>query len=162
MGKIRLKTSLQKLVAQDKNAYVSRMVTFSRIPTDEVIQHASRASGIPEPIMGAAFTAIAIQVEELVLNGDVYRLNNPLEENLFAEMVVSKDKAKASITVMCPLCRPNSECIRIYPKGLDEKATYFVKEMNLTKTGGTLMNVGLIIWLPLGDFQTRTVTFKKV
>jgi alpha-galactosidase len=85
-----------------------------------------------------------------------------LEENLFAEMVVSKDKAKASITVMCPLCRPNSECIRIYPKGLDEKATYFVKEMNLTKTGGTLMNVGLIIWLPLGDFQTRTFTLKKV
>ena len=102
------------------------------------------------------------EMEELVLYGDLYRLNNPLEENLFAEMLVSKDKAKASITVMCPLCRPNSECIRIYPKGLDEKATYFVKEMNLTKTGGTLMNVGLIIWLPLGDFQTRTFTLKKV
>lgn len=76
MGKIRLKTSLQKLVAQDKNAYVSRMVTFSRIPTDEVIQHASRASGIPEPIMGAAFTAIAIQVEELVLNGHAVSLGS--------------------------------------------------------------------------------------
>ena len=76
MGKIRLKTSLQKLVAQEKNAYVSRMVTFSRIPTDEVIQHASRASGIPEPIMGAAFTAIAIQVEELVLNGHAVSLGS--------------------------------------------------------------------------------------
>ena len=76
MGKIRLKTSLQKLIAQDKNAYVSRMVTFSRIPTDEVIQHASRASGIPEPIMGAAFTAIAIQVEELVLNGHAVSLGS--------------------------------------------------------------------------------------
>ena len=76
MGKVRLKTSLQKLVAQDKNAYVSRMVTFSRIPTDEVIQHASRASGIPEPLMGAAFTAIAIQVEELVLNGHAVSLGS--------------------------------------------------------------------------------------
>lgn len=76
MGKIRLKTSLQKLVAQDENAYVSRMVTFSRIPTDEVIQHASRASGIPEPIMGAAFSAIATQVEELVLNGHAVTLGN--------------------------------------------------------------------------------------
>jgi predicted histone-like DNA-binding protein len=76
MGKIRLKTSLQKLVAQDKNAYVSRMVTFSRIPTDEVIQHASRASGIPEPLMGAAFAAIAIQVEELVLNGHAVSLGS--------------------------------------------------------------------------------------
>jgi predicted histone-like DNA-binding protein len=76
MGKIRLKTSLQKLVAQDKNAYVSRMVTFSRIPTDEVIQHASRASGIPEPLMCASFAAIAIQVEELVLNGHAVSLGS--------------------------------------------------------------------------------------
>jgi hypothetical protein len=76
MGKIRLKTSLQKLVAQDKNAYVSRLVTFSRIPTDEVIQHASRASGIPEPLMGASFAAIAIQVEELVLNGHAVSLGS--------------------------------------------------------------------------------------
>jgi len=76
MGKIRLKTSLQKLVAQDENAYVSRLVTFSRIPTDEVIQHASRASGIPEPLMGASFAAIAIQVEELVLNGHAVSLGS--------------------------------------------------------------------------------------
>ena len=52
MGKIRLKTSLQKLVAQDKNAYISRMVTFSRIPTDEVIQHASR--GYPRTSYGCS------------------------------------------------------------------------------------------------------------
>jgi alpha-galactosidase len=102
------------------------------------------------------------EMEELVLNGDLYRLNNPLEENLFAEMLVSKDKAKASITVMRPLCRPNGECIRVYPKGLDEKALYYVKEMDLTKTGGTLMNVGLIVGFPSGDFQTRTFTLKKV
>lgn len=69
MGQVRLVTKFQKLAAQEKNAYVSRLVTFSRIPTDEVVEHASRASGIPEPIMGAAFNAIATQIEELVLNG---------------------------------------------------------------------------------------------
>ena len=67
MGKVRLKTSKMKLVAQDKDIYVSRHVTFSRIPTEELIQHASRASGIPEPIMGASFAAIATQVEELLI-----------------------------------------------------------------------------------------------
>lgn len=76
MGKVRLKTSKMKLIAQDKEVYVSRHVTFSRIPSEEVIQHASRASGIPEPIMGAAFSAIAIQVEELVLNGHSVSLGN--------------------------------------------------------------------------------------
>jgi alpha-galactosidase len=101
-------------------------------------------------------------MEDLVLNGDLYRLNNPLEENLFAEMLVAKDKTEAHITVMRPLCRPNSECIRVYPKGLDENAVYNVAEANITKTGATLMNVGLIVGFPSGDFQTRTFTLKKV
>ena len=76
MGKVRLKTSKMKLVAQDKEIYVSRHVTFSRIPTEELIQHASRASGIPEPIMGASFAAIATQVEELLMNGHSISLGN--------------------------------------------------------------------------------------
>lgn len=76
MGKVRLKTSKMKLVAQDKDIYVSRHVTFSRIPTEELIQHASRASGIPEPIMGASFAAIATQVEELLMNGHSISLGN--------------------------------------------------------------------------------------
>lgn len=101
-------------------------------------------------------------MEDLVLNGDLYRLNNPLEENLFAEMLVSKDKSQAHITLMRPLCRPNGECIRIYPKGLDENAVYSVAEANVMKTGATLMNVGLIVDFPSGDFQTRTLTLKKV
>ena len=101
-------------------------------------------------------------MEDLVLNGDLYRLNNPSEENLFAEMLVSKDKTEAHITIMRPLCRPNGECIRIYPKGLDENTIYSVAEANVTKTGATLMNVGLIVGFPSGDFQTRTFTLKKV
>lgn len=76
MGKVRLKTSKMKLIAQDKDIYVSRHVTFSRIPTEELIQHASRASGIPEPIMGASFAAIATQVEELLMNGHSISLGN--------------------------------------------------------------------------------------
>ena len=101
-------------------------------------------------------------MEDLVLNGDLYRLNNPLEENLFAEMLVAKDKSEAHITIMRPLCRPNGECIRIYPKGLEENTIYSIAEANVTKTGATLMNVGLIIDFPLGDFQTRTFTLQKV
>lgn len=76
MGKVRLKTSKMKMIAQDKDIYVSRHVTFSRIPTEELIQHASRASGIPEPIMGAPFAAIATQVEELLMNGHSISLGN--------------------------------------------------------------------------------------
>lgn len=101
-------------------------------------------------------------MQDLVLTGDLYRLNNPLEENLFAEMLVSKDKTKAQITMMRPLCQPNDARIKIYPKGLDEKAVYSVAELGLTKTGATLMRVGLTAQFPKGDFQTKTITFKEV
>ena len=111
---------------------------------------------------------VALQVEkykameDLVLEGDLYRLNNAQEENLFAEILVSKDKAKAFLTVMRPICIPNPLCIRVYPKGLDAEASYYVKELNLTKKGGTWASVGLIADMPWGDFTTRTYTFEKV
>lgn len=76
MGQIKVRTKYQRMAAQDKNAYVGRVMTFSRIPTNELIEHASRASGIPEAIMGASFTAIATQVEELLMNGHSISLGN--------------------------------------------------------------------------------------
>lgn len=75
MGQIKLVTRYQKLAAQEKNAYVSRHRIFSKIPSAEVVQHASRASGIPEAIMGASFVAIATQIEELLLNGHSIELS---------------------------------------------------------------------------------------
>ena len=101
-------------------------------------------------------------MEDLVLHGDLYRLNNPLQENLFAEMLVSKDKTRAILTVMRPLCKPNGERSKVYLKGLDENTVYNVAELDLTKTGATLMRVGLNIGFPMGDFQTKTFTIAKV
>ena len=76
MATITLKTNYQKLAAQEKNAYVSRVRIFSKIPTNELVEHASRASGIPAPIMSASFSAIATQVEELLMNGHSIQLGN--------------------------------------------------------------------------------------
>lgn len=99
------------------------------------------------------------EVEDLVLFGDLYRLNNPLEENLFAEMLVSKDKTKAQLTVMKPIAIPNDKACRVYPKGLDEEKTYFVPELDLTCSGGVLMRAGLLVNGLWGDFATKTITF---
>ena len=98
----------------------------------------------------------------MVLEGDLYRLNNPLNENLFAEMLVAKDKSKAEITVMRPLCVTNGGRICIYPKGLETDSVYEVVEMGLARTGATLMRVGLNVDFPRGDFQTKTFTIKKI
>lgn len=95
------------------------------------------------------------QTEDLILQGDLYRLNNPLEENLFAEMVVSKDKKEALLTVMRPINIPNGKAIFVYPDGLDENMRYCVNG-ELCLSGGTLMRAGLIVDSLWGDFATRT------
>ncbi len=101
-------------------------------------------------------------MQDLVLEGDLYRLNDPLKENLFAEMLVSKDQSRALITVMKPINIANDFPTRIYPRGLDENATYTVKELNLTLKGSTIMNAGLILYLPWGDFQTGVYNIVRV
>lgn len=101
-------------------------------------------------------------MEDLILFGDVYRLNNPTEENLFAMMVVAKDKSKAHIAMMRPLCMPNDENIRIYPRGLEEDAVYQISELGIQKSGSTLMRLGIAVDLPPGDFYTNTYSLIKI
>ena len=94
--------------------------------------------------------------------GDLYRLNNPLEENLFCEMLVSKDEKKAHITLMQPIYIPNGKAIRIYPRGLNPDAVYRVSELGIEKRGDTLMHLGILVHLPLGDFVTKTYHLEQV
>lgn len=101
------------------------------------------------------------EMQDLVLYGDLYRLNNPLEENLFCEMLVSKDKTKAHITMMLPIRVPNGKMIRIYPRGLQADAEYEIVELGIRKRGDTLMNLGFLAQIPYGDFGTRTYRMIK-
>lgn len=98
------------------------------------------------------------KMQDLVLFGDLYRLCDPQEENLFTVMLVSKDKRKAHITVMRPIDVANSGAIRIYPIGLDENVTYTISESGLVRKGNTLMQAGIPTQFPLGDFHTVTFT----
>lgn len=100
------------------------------------------------------------EIEMLVLSGDLYRLNNPLEENLFAEMLVSKDKKFAVLTMMKPIYLPNDKACRVYPDGLDENEAYEIPELDLRLRGDVIMRCGLLIGGLWGDFSTRTLTFK--
>lgn len=97
--------------------------------------------------------------EDLILNGDLYRLNNPLEENLFAEMVVSKDKTEALLTMMRPISIPNDKVCRIYPRGLREETSYFIPELQKTVRGDVLMYAGIVVEGLWGDFECKTFTF---
>ena len=102
------------------------------------------------------------EMEDLVLFGDLYRLACMQNGNYFAEQIVSKDKSKSHITVMRAMAFPNFAVYRIYPKGLDANAKYFIKEENITLSGSTIMNVGLVVKMDSGDFITKTYSLKKV
>ena len=112
------------------------------------------------------------EMEDLVLTGDLYRMENTFDSNYFAVTLVSKDKAKAKVTAMRALCRPNDEHKRIYPRGLDASALYEVTnkdyDLCLRLSGSAIMNVGLVLPLKTangqmpGDFRTLTFDIKKI
>jgi alpha-galactosidase len=97
-----------------------------------------------------------------VLHGDLYRLNDPLKGNLFAEMIVSKDKGKGYLTAMRPICIPNDKALRVYPEGLDENADYYVAKLDARRSGRNWMNLGIILQMENSDFSTVTYTFERV
>ena len=100
--------------------------------------------------------------EELILRGDLFRLISPFEENLFAEMVVSKDKNHALLTVMVPLAEANKAFDRVKLFGLDEDRQYLCVEENKTFTGAELIHRGFDIPNTFGDFQTLARHFVAV
>lgn len=103
---------------------------------------------------------IKTQVEEykrcsdLILNGDLYRIDNPYTSNYFTAAVVSKNKSNAILLTYRRMGRPNSEVKRIKLQGLNKTKKYKIEENGLVLSGAALMNVGIPINYPMGDFGT--------
>lgn len=92
------------------------------------------------------------QIEELVLRGDLYRLSNPFETNMFCEMLVSKDKTKAYVAGEVFLGGPfggYANVLRL--RGLSERKTYKIEELDIIASGRTLAELGVSV-PQLGDF----------
>lgn len=101
------------------------------------------------------------KMQHLVLEGDLYRLENPFESNYFAFAIVSKDKSEAHLTCYRSLNHCNPHSYRIVMKGLDENKLYYIPELDLTVHGSALMNVGLVISFEKSDFASVTLTFEE-
>lgn len=91
---------------------------------------------------------------DLILNGDLYRIENPMESNFFTEVVISKDKNEGFLISYRRLGGVNNEVKRIRFAGLDKDKQYYVEELDMTLSGSTLMNVGIAPKYPQGDFMT--------
>ena len=83
------------------------------------------------------------QIDDLVLQGDLYRLSDPFTSNYFCEMLVSKDKTKAYVVGERFRGDPCDHDRVLKLKGLDENKTYKITELNVTASGAALMGAGL-------------------
>ncbi|MBQ9071388.1 MAG: alpha-galactosidase [Clostridia bacterium] len=101
------------------------------------------------------------KMERLVLDGDLYRLENPFESDYFAFAIVSKDKSQAHLTCYRSLGHCNPHAHRVVMQGLDKNKEYYIPELKIIVHGSTLMNVGLTVNFPKGDFQTKVYHFEE-
>lgn len=101
-------------------------------------------------------------MEGLVLDGDLYRTENPFEGNFFGFMLVSRDKNEAILTAYRRISGVNNEVKRLTIKGLDPNKNYYIAEMDKVLSGSILMNAGVPEAFPRMDFATCVYHFKAV
>jgi alpha-galactosidase len=95
-------------------------------------------------------TAFYKRVRKLLLDGDLYRLRSPFESNEAAWMVVAPAGDEALVTHVTILALPNAAQRFLRLKGLDAAASYRIGD--LLRRGDALMNIGLPLPYPSGDF----------
>ena len=101
------------------------------------------------------------QDEPLILDGDLYRGDNPTAGNYFSETIVSKDKSSALLITYRRLNLINTVIHRVKASGLDPNKKYYCKELNLILSGSTLMNVGIYPKYKPEDFTVKSFHFEE-
>ena len=101
------------------------------------------------------------EISPLILRGELFRLKNPLEDEMFGFCVVSQDKREAYAVVETGLRRANIRTPYIKFDGLEATARYRVKERDKILYGATLMNLGLPFF-SAGDFSVNIFRFERI
>ena len=77
-------------------------------------------------------------------------------------MVVSEDKSEALVTFVQVLNRPNFKSRKIKLKGLDCNKKYRIEGEECIYHGDTLMNAGILVQNPWGDYQAKLIHLVEV
>ena len=101
-------------------------------------------------------------VSDLVINGDLYRIDSPFDKNFFTVCVVSKDKTAAEMICYRKTGHISRQIHKVKAAGLDENKIYFVPELKRNLSGKTLMNAGWQPSYPDGDYGAVKYHFTEV
>ena len=103
--------------------------------------------------------ALAEQLNPIVIQGDLWRLNLPEESNWPAALFITPDGESAVLFWFQVRANINHAAPFLRLQGLDPAARYTV-EGNATYSGLTLMNIGLQYYFD-GDYDSKVVLIEK-
>ena len=99
--------------------------------------------------------------DDVVLDGDLYRLISPFDGKAFAIDMVDKQKSKALFLFVNLLKKPRARrFVRL--RGLNPWANYVNSLDNKVYSGDYYMKVGVNLSDVLGEFESRLVTLEEV
>lgn len=102
------------------------------------------------------------EYQELIREGDYYRLSNPFQDNFAAWMVVSDDRSKALVSVIRLTAEANPPAAYVTLKGMEEDAFYREKTTGKVYPGVALMEAGILLPAAMSEYEAYQIELERV
>ena len=102
------------------------------------------------------------EYQELIREGDYYRLSNPFQDNFAAWMVVSDDRSKALVSVIRFTAEANPPAAYVTLKGMEEDAFYREKTTGKVYPGAALMEAGILLPAAVSEYEAYQIALERV
>lgn len=101
------------------------------------------------------------EYQELIREGDYYRLSNPFQDNFAAWMVVSDDRSKALVSVIRLTAEANPPAAYVTLKGMEEDAFYREKTTGKVYPGAALMEAGILLPAAVSEYEAYQIELER-
>ena len=102
------------------------------------------------------------EYQELIREGDYYRLSNPFQDNFAAWMVVSDDRSQALVSVIRLTAEANPPAAYVTLKGMEEDAFYREKTTGKVYPGAALMEAGILLPAAVSEYEAYQIALERV
>jgi alpha-galactosidase len=102
------------------------------------------------------------EYQELIREGDYYRLSNPFQDNFAAWMVVSDDRSKALVSVIRLTAEANPPAAYVTLKGMEEDDFYREKTTGKVYPGAALMEAGILLPAAVSEYEAYQIELERV